>query len=194
MASLNSYYMMDCIKYRRGYLRRIETDPAFAKISGPWINGQRLKNVPRSLECVLDPLVKGEMPVFFKKATIPLMREDLLDTLRGLGVRNIDSYEATIRDPETGQTWNNYKAVNFVEVISAANMKKSKFEPTNPPLIDVLFDSVAVDASKTGGALLFRLAENLSALMAHKKIKTAIEAQPERFPYMVFIEPEEWAG
>jgi hypothetical protein len=189
------YYCMDCIKYRGGYLRQIGIYPSFAQQSGAWITGERLEvDVPQPLEFELDPLVPGEMPVFFKTGNIPLMREDLVLRLQELGVDNIDAYSATIRDPQTGQAWTDYKAVNIVGVVAAADLSQSKFVAADPPIIDVLFDKLVIDESKVHGLLLFRLAQNLSAVVADERIRRAIASDRGRFPHMVFIKPEDWAG
>jgi hypothetical protein len=192
---VDKYYALECIKYRGGYLRRIGTYPALEEITGPWIEGRRLDvAVSTPLRFELDPRVKGEMPVFFKASNIPLMREDLLFALRDLGVDNIEDYPAEIVDPETRETWSDYRAINVVGVVSATDLSQSEYLATDPPIIDVLFERLAIDAERAGGALLFRLAENLSALIAHHRLKEGIGARKSDFPHVQFIEPEEWAG
>jgi hypothetical protein len=189
------YYAMECIKYRGGYLRRIGSYPPIEDITGAWIDGRRLQvAVPEPLRFELDPLVKGEMPVFFKSSNIPLMRADLLAALRDLGVDNIDDYVAEIIDPETRQTWMDYRAVNVIGVVSAADVSRSEYLPTSPPIIDVLFESLSIDEGRANNVLLFRLAENLSALIAHSRLKDGIGARKLEFPHVQFVKPEEWAG
>lgn len=189
------YYCLACIKYRAGDLRQVAHDHAFAQRTGPWFTGQPLTvEVPQPLEFELDPMVPGEMPVFFSSAQIPLMREDFLQKLVELGVDNIDAYDAIVRDPETGQLWTDYKAVNIIGLISATDLGKSAYVPTDTPIIDVLFDTMVIDETRTGGALLFRLAENLNAILAHGRLRDALRPERLRFPHLTWIKPEEWAG
>ena len=126
-------------------------------------------------------------------ASIPLMRDDLLKALSDAGVDNLETFRAVLRDPFSNKDLKNYKAVNIVGVVSAADADKSeRMDGSDSEMIDVDFSSLVIDESRTGGALMFRLAEAVNAIVVHEKVKNAIEKRG--IPGMIFYGPGEWAG
>ncbi len=117
------------------------------------------------------------MPAYLRAAA-PLFRDDFIQALRDAGVDNLISYRCAITDPDDGKVYTNYKAVNVIGLIAAADMDKSNATvyPNGPPLIDADFDGLVVDESKTHGALLFRLAESNNAILVHESVKEHIES------------------
>ncbi|MDD5464272.1 MAG: hypothetical protein PHP62_03925 [Candidatus Moranbacteria bacterium] len=102
----------------------------------------------------------------------PLFRDDFVEALFSFGVKNIETYEVSILDPDDNSIIKNYKAVNILEMISAADMKLSLATiHDNVPLIDVDFDVLIIDEKKTKNSMLFRLAESVSTIMIHKKLR-----------------------
>lgn len=63
---------------------------------------------------------------------------------------------------------------------------------SNTTMGDIDFVSLVIDESKATGHLLFRLAENVSAVVVHEQVKSAIEASA--IPGFVFYGPGEWSG
>lgn len=57
---------------------------------------------------------------------------------------------------------------------------------------DADFHALIIDESKTAGLLLFRLAENISAIVVHERVKQSIEAAG--IPGFAFYGPGEWSG
>ena len=113
--------------------------------------------------------------------------------MREAGVDNIDCYDAILFDPKTEQKFNNYKAVNIIGVIAAADLGKSKYNaPSGSALIDADFDSLVIDEVKTHGMLMFRLAECITAIVIHDKVRRHIEAKGIK--YLNFVPPEKWVG
>ena len=135
--------------------------------------------VPDPLECTLKRLNpqssdhSPHMPAYFV-AEAPLFRDDFVEALRAFGVGNIDTYDISITDPDNGQIHTNYKAVNIIGLIAAADMAKSDatVHGDGPPLIDVDFDNLVLDESKIPkGMQIFRLAESTNAIMVHEKLR-----------------------
>ena len=143
-----------------------------------WQSGSRHSvPVPGPLRVALDPLNPSssdhgpEMPEYFK-GTIPLFRDDLLEAVRSAGVDNLDLYDVAVTDPDSGRVHTNYKAVNIIGVIAAADMGKSKATVhTGGPVIDVEFDELVLDDAKPRGALIFRLAEATATILVHEKLR-----------------------
>jgi hypothetical protein len=108
----------------------------------------------------------------FMKGNGPLFRDDLIEAMRSFGVDNLQTFNVELQDPDNGQTYTNYKAVNVVGLIAAADMAQSE-ATVHPggPVIDVDFDSLVIDESKTRGASIFRLAESTNALLVSERLR-----------------------
>jgi hypothetical protein len=132
-----------------------------------------------------------EMPEYFK-GKIPLFRDDLLAAMREAGVDNLDAYKVVITDPDSGRTYDNYKAVNIIGMISAADMGKSQ-ATVHPggPLIDVEFDRLVLDEGRARGALIFRLAEATATILVHQDLRDHLRSKG--FTKLEFLEPGEVA-
>lgn len=99
-------------------------------------------------------------------------RDDLIAALESFGVDNLDKYPVSIADPDDGKVYTNFKAVNIVGVVSAADMKKSEYELRNGlPSMDVAFDELVLKEDDVRGRLMFRLAENLTAVLVHESVR-----------------------
>jgi hypothetical protein len=123
----------------------------------------------------------------------PLFRDDLIAEMRSAGVDNLECFNVSILDPDDGRTHSNYKAVNILGLIAAADMARSEatIHPGGPPVIDVDFDSLVVDESRTHGALIFRLAESTNAILAHQRLRDHLVAKG--FDDLAFYDPGEVA-
>ena len=70
-------------------------------------------------------------------------------------------------------------------------MSKSK-ATGGGPLIDVDFESVTIDETKARDLLLFRLAECVSGIVVHERVKSLSERRG--VVGLDFVRPEDWAG
>jgi hypothetical protein len=96
-------------------------------------------------------------------------------------------------DPVAGKTYSDYKAINIIGLVAAADLSKSKYHaPSGTPLIDTDFDSLAIDESKARGLLMFRLAESVNAIVVHESVRAHIEKH--NIPHIDFVEPSQWIG
>lgn len=126
---------------------------------------------------------------------IPLMSRRLLAALQACGIDNLQAYETRLIEPrgEKPPPPDYYVAVNIIGLVAAADLQKSKLNPETPDrLISADFRSLAIDQSKTGDLLIFRLAENISAVLAHERVRAEIEKRG--INSLTWFEPEEWAG
>jgi hypothetical protein len=132
------------------------------------------------------------MPSYFR-AKAPIFSDALIEALRGCGVDNLVTYPCEITDPDSGDVYKNYKSVNIVGLIAAADMQKSDatVQPNGPALFDVDFDSLVIDDSKANGILFFRLAESTNAIIVHKDVRDALIAKG--FDDLAFYETEKVA-
>ena len=115
---------------------------------------------------------------------ILLMRKDLIKALQEVGVDNLQLYDAVIENPYTGKDVMDYQAVNIIGLVAAADLDQSNYKAfSDPPTVDTLFRNIVIDESKTGGALMFRMAESVSTIIVHQRVKEHLE---KRFPSLVF--------
>ena len=146
-----------------------------------WMRGARISvPLPLPFEFKLEPLGGGMGPHMpeYMDCKMPIFRNDLIEALQEAGVDNLELFDLTIVDPDNGQRYTDYKAVNIIGCIAAADMGKS--EATVHPggaVADVDFDKLVIDESKPQGALMFRLAESVNVIMVHKKVKEHLEAK-----------------
>jgi hypothetical protein len=158
-----------------------------------WMTGARFTVVPPNpIELSLDPET-GERMFVFNKTGVPLMRNDLIGALHEIGITNLDIYPARIYNPMKDESYGNFHAVNIIGAIAAADLTKSKWNaPTGEELIAVDFDGLTIDESRCGNALIFRLAECVSGIVVHEKVRDHLLARG--FKGLGFIAPEEWTG
>ncbi len=132
------------------------------------------------------------MPAYIR-AGAPIMSDALIQAFDECGVDNLETYPCEITDPDDGTIHTNYKVVNVVGLVSAADMEASDatVHESGDPIIDVDFDELVIDDSKAKGLLFFRLRESTNALIARKKVKEYIEKKG--FTDVIFHKPEDVA-
>src|SRR5205807_6766031 len=132
------YYMLDCRLADAMLLSHIQHVG-----DQSWFSGQRFTGEPE------EPVVveiragyeKRRLKEFFPAQM--LMRDDLVETIRKASVDNIDVYDAVIRDMKSKRDYMNFKAVNVIGVVSAADLKGTVFNAANPSrLVDADVDSL----------------------------------------------------
>jgi hypothetical protein len=137
---------------------------------------------------------EGEMLPMFKTHFL-LMTDKLVNVLNESGVDNLDCYDAVIRQTRIGREYRNYRAVNIVGLVRAADMAKSESIDLGlgtGGLVSNFFRRLELDESTIGGALLFRLAEKISAIVVHESVKHHLLAKG--FDRLSFVEPSKYRG
>jgi len=163
-------------------------------VRGRWRSGRPLAApVAPPLVYILDRDYPGAPKAMYQAESVPVVRDDVVQALKKAGVDNIEYVDAILQNPLTGTEERNYKAFNIVGVVAAADMNASELMGTSKSTIgDVDFHALTLDESKTGGLLLFRLAEALNAIVVHASVRKAIE--DAGIPGFVFYGPGEWSG
>ena len=126
---------------------------------------------------------------------IPLFSRRLVDALIKGGVHNIQTYETILTNVEGDNPppRDHYLAVNVIGLIDAADMEKSIISPgSKEELYTTDFDSLVIDPKKAMDILMFRLAQNTSAVLVHKRVKEYVDAAG--IDTLTWFRPEEWAG
>jgi hypothetical protein len=119
------------------------------------------------------------------------MHDRMVLALRDVGVDNMEVYDTVLVAPHLGKQRTDYKAVNIIGRVSAVDTAKSEFDPSDSTrVIATKFRKLVLDESKANGLLLFRLAEKLSAIIVHEKVKDILTER--RIGPLGFIETEQW--
>lgn len=115
------------------------------------------------------------MAEFFYEA-FPIMSDKLISALCEAGAENLQTYPAVLRDPLNGYERTDYKVVNVVGKIAAADMSNSDYiDMGGIGMIAVGFKNLVIDNNKTDGALMFRLAESITDIIIHESVKKHLE-------------------
>lgn len=170
------YYLLSSNSRPR---RRIGDTP-FIKGLKWWRGAVITMTVPAPLEFTLDPYspsspAEDQYMGVFIETNPPVWRDDFIQALRDCGVYNFDTYNVAIHDPDDGTIHTNYKAVNVLGLVAAADMEKSVATVHDGiPLIDVDFDELVIDEKKTRGIKMFRLAESSNAILVHETLRDCL--------------------
>ena len=159
-----------------------------------WIDGTPLGfEVPKPIVCELDPNYPGTPKALYHAEPIPVMNDELAAALAAAGVDNLELFDAVLVDPETGKAHRNYKAFNIVGKIAAADMEKSKrMGVSDRKMISADFDSLDIDESRAVGGRIFRLAENVTAIVVDEQVKREVESRG--IEGIFFYPSGEWSG
>lgn len=129
-------------------------------------------------------------PVDLWDVCLPLMSTRMADALQEAGVDNVQFFSALLTNTQTKETYD-YYVFNVVGKIAAADLEKSDFESFDGRLTDTSFFSLSIDEQKARGVLMFRLAENINALMVHESVRDFVVSKG--IPKDRFVRPENWA-
>src|ERR1700730_16078777 len=170
-----TFYQLDWKVNQRALGIRLAVLGKEPDLGVPWLMGRRFgKKIPEPIMLNLSPRGGPDMPDVFLTG-IPLLSERLLQTMRAAGSDNLDVYKVEIRSAVGGTVHSNYKAVNIIGKIEAADREKSTFDPRSEPHL-MEFDSLVIEEKKVKGANVFRLAENPLRIIISERIKTALDA------------------
>ncbi|MFV9615436.1 MAG: imm11 family protein [Gammaproteobacteria bacterium] len=135
----------------------------------PWTMGIYWDEpVDQPIELEIDTESGSTMPdAFF--IGIPLFSERLLNILTSVGVDNIQTYDVVVTDSRNSKTYNNYKAVNIVGLLSCANLEKSRYiKGSGPPLM--FFEHLVINQDMINDFSMFRLGEAAGTILVSEKI------------------------
>jgi hypothetical protein len=124
---------------------------------------------------------------------LPLMTRRLVSALQSSGISNLQTYDTRLTNPQGKTPPDHYLAVNIVGLVAAADLIESQTDPQGTEtLLSVDFQSLTVDPMKSRDALIFRLAENVSAVLVHERIRKFVT--DAGIYALTWYEPQSWAG
>ncbi len=184
------YYFLNCFGPLDRDRASFERVPDFEGVF--WNMGNIIQEqLPDPIDIDLD-INDGEVMVPMINCGILVMSKKMVQTLNQAGVDNLQLFNVVLHDRSKNETYDDYLAVNIIGKIACADMDKSNYTAYGEAIIDVDFDGIVIDQSKTHGMLMFRLAECVTGIVIHENVKTALEKAG--IPYLDFILPENWVG
>jgi hypothetical protein len=124
---------------------------------------------------------------------VTVMSTRVLEAIRSAGVDNLDTYAVELLDPISGKLYRDFVAFNVIGKLAAADLGATQFAPgSQERMISADIDSLSVNADRARGALMFRLAESVNAVVVHERVRDAVLAAG--IDTLTFLEPEDWAG
>jgi hypothetical protein len=187
------YFMMECIEPMDWDDSAVLRTVPLPVGEESWRFGRRFRTAP--IEPIVIELLDTHSDQLLEmyKASAFVITKRLLRALEECGVGNLDVYETVIRHPVTKFETSDYVAANLIGLIGATDLNRSTVVGgSTDRLIDVDFDAVAIDEAKTKELLMFRLAENTSAIVVHERLKTHLLSRG--FDSLDFLLPDQWVG
>lgn len=141
----------------------------------------------------LNPKYPGTPKAMYEEKSVPIMHVSVRAALQAAGVDNIQYFDAVLNNPLTGEVRNDYEAFNIVGLVACVDAVRSQgMGGAASTAGDADYHELVIDEARAGGALLFRLAENTSAIVVHRRVRDAVLAAG--LPGFVFYGPGEWSG
>ena len=109
-----------------------------------------------------------------------LMQKRLFEALQRAGVDNLQSFPAVLSEDGVETPTQDYVVVNVVGTVACASVSESDSIPFADRLF---FNDLVIDASKTNGLLMFRLAESLMDVLVHESV--AEQLIKGDFPHLI---------
>lgn len=186
-----NYYVLSCEDPDEGYLARLSYSPDDSARS--WILGERFAVLPPTPVQASARGLDDEDTVMAElwKSPLPAMSKRLHAALLAAGVANLDVYPLDIHDPASGRTLQDHVAFNLIGKAAVVDMQQAVLAAgTKERTASASFDSLAIDESRVGGLLMFRLAEALSTIVVHRTVRERVEAAGIRT--LSFYVPSDW--
>lgn len=190
---MDHYFMLECVAPEDW------DDPALVEGIPPpigeasWRLGRRFKVEPHLPVVVNLHADYGVQLKELRNVDALLMTRRLHQALVAAGVGNLDAYPAIVRHAGRSFETADYVACNLIGLVPAANIRAATVDnsqETGP--IDADVEGVAIDERAAAGALMFRLAENTSAVVVHRSVRAHLLA--EGFDMLTFVPAREWIG
>lgn len=128
------------------------------------------------------------LPDDFSGMSVPLVSKRMKEALEAAGVENVDFFPVTLRETDSGATYD-YFAFNRIGLVSAragSTMKSHDGDYVG----DTRVDDLVIDERAAGGLLMFRLKETFSVIVVHRNVKESIERAG--IDTVRFVEPDDF--
>lgn len=138
-----------------------------------WISGQRFENEHFTKPIYLDPEY-GQEHIDLYSTSVPVMSNRLIEQLRNLGVTNLDTYPALLKDKKSEAEFNGYSLVNVIGQVDAIDHAKSVGKK-RPGRKQFRYSKLVLDEEKVEGQKLFRLQQIPSHIVVSEEIASCLK-------------------
>lgn len=154
-----------------------------------WFSGHKFKIQPAVpvVVTIMEGYEHHDLPDF--SDAVNVMSDAFYGALCDAGVDNLDVYDALLESEDGSVVHKGFKAYNILGLVAAAVLAKTKFRGDSR-LLDASIETLEIDPDKATGLLMFRLAENVSTIIVHERVKELLE--PMNFPYVQFREMKDF--
>ncbi len=187
------YYVM---RFDRGFPRpaMITQAPTIPGFDNPVFDkGVRIKQPIPVFDLVIDKKGQGTLTDYLWTNLRGLtLSARFKATLESAGVDNVDYYPVRVVNEVTKEVREGYYEANIVGVIDCLDRDASEIErsPLNPRMIRGI-SKMVLNPKQISGELLFRLEDIKGIVLAHKKVKTAVEKA--KLTGVVFLAPDAYS-
>jgi len=153
-----------------------------------FINGRRFPIDIPELEIIVDEDSQGLLTddLVFRKRRCLVHSYRLIDSLKKVGVDNIDYYPCRINNLVTGRIYTSHMAANILDVIYCLDRENSELEIDDEEPGEIWsIDNMKLIEDRLGDTLIFRLGERKSTVLVHERVKQQIEK--DRLSGVVFL-------
>jgi hypothetical protein len=137
---------------------------------------------------IFEQDIEKDMPPAFVVPTL-IVRNDLVEDLNQLGVKNIVCYPVTLRHG-SGKQWNDYSIIKIQEFIDSVDNSKSKISKLSRGN-HVLYDRMVLDESKCQEYEIFRIKTRKSLVFVSQRVVDYFKMKG--YPHLNFVLPEDFA-
>lgn len=138
-----------------------------------WVSGAAFDRPFPGDTLLLDPAYGPHFTDFFD-TSVPVMSRAMADALRAFGMSNLDVYPVVLRNPVSGDTRDDYVAVNLVGCADAVDAAQS---PHRLRFGKPYFTgAITIDPARTGGMSAFRLLHGPSFIVVDDTLAQRIVA------------------
>ena len=175
---MSDYFMLECFM-PPGERSFAMIKAVYLSEQASWRAGERFKSEPPTpLKVGIRSGYGNDLKEMYYADALVISKR-LHSELEAVGVENMSAYSCVISNAETGFKTEDYVAVNLLGLVATGDLEMAKLRGNS-----------SLEELKAKGRLMFRLAENPSAIMVHKSVKEYLENKG--FDMLTFMEPEKW--
>lgn len=171
------------IKEDYNYIHNYETHIDIGEFNS-FKSGKRLNlDITEPFLCDVDCTPEKPPCHYIATAVAPIFSGVMIDQFRLAGIENFQIFPVKLVNKQGNYIWDNYFALNALEVIDAADMEKSEYKTIMggnmegdgiPPLLG--FEKLIIDPAKANGVLMFREICSPSTLVFDYKVVDYLRA------------------
>ena len=137
--------------------------------------GKELPELELRFNAVGDFTLTDDLVIRRRRCLVHSLR--LIEVLRRAGVDNIDYYPCRLVNDASGASYLTHQAANLLDVVHCLDEENSELERDDEEPNEIWYiERMKLFEDRLGDVLMFRLGERRSTVIAHQRIKDAVES------------------